>query len=226
MPDARLPLALFDLDDTLCDYSAARALRLRIAFSRGTGLDDATLERMVAQSIRMHPHGTAHFQELLAANGIEDPEVAHAASAWYRENRFHGLELFPETERVLSALRAEGFPIGIITNGPAETQRAKIDLLGVGRLADFSLVSGEFGAEKPDPSIFQAALKLGQREPDAAIHVGDLLDYDVLGANRAGIRSVWMNRRAAVVEPGDPTPAHDVADLDAVADILRAWPHA
>ncbi len=226
MPEDRLPLALFDLDDTLCDYSSARLIRLRIALSHAGDLDDATLVRMIEQSIRDHPHGSAHFPELFAAYGVEDPEIAAAASAWFRANRFHGLELFPDTIRVLEEIRRAGHPIGLITNGPAEVQRAKIELLGVGDLVDFALVSGEFGVEKPDPAIFMAALDLGGREPEEAIHVGDMLEYDVAGANNAGIRSVWMNRRGVTRDANTPTPAHETANLDEMAALLRGWPNA
>ena len=46
----------------------------------------------------------------------------------------------------------------MITNGPADVQSAKIDLLGLRPYFDFCLISGEFGFWKPDRQIFLEAL--------------------------------------------------------------------
>lgn len=214
-----LPRAiLFDLDDTLCDYSAARWSRLRFAFSLGAdgqpierpGVD---LEQMIADSIAMHPHGVDHFEALYAEYGIANRDEALAAADWYRTNRFHDLALFPEAVAVLQAVRRVSLPgtsgservIGIITNGPADVQRAKIDRLGIRELVDFVIISGEFGAAKPDPAVFHEALRLSGVSADEAVYVGDAPEFDIAGAAAAGIRSVWVNRHARPWEwPGAP----------------------
>lgn len=210
MTDIRYPLALFDLDDTLCDYAAARDLRLRVAFQEAAGTLEADfLDRMVAESIAVQPHGAEHFPDLFRGHGL-DPDAAPAAIRWYRANRYHGLELFDDAVGVLSALRERGHRIGIITNGPADVQRAKVDLLGVEPLVDFVIISGEFGAAKPDPSIFREALRLGSATAPEALHVGDSLEFDVAGASAAGIRSVWVNRHGTERSPADPEPDHEI----------------
>lgn len=56
--------------------------------------------------------------------------------------------------------------------------------LAVGRLATF--------AGKPEPEIFQVALERWAVEPAKTLMLGDRLDTDVLGANRAGIRSALV----------------------------------
>ncbi len=164
---ARVDLVLFDLDDTLCDYAGARALRLGTAFataleSMPAGSERPSIDDLIAASIAIHPHASDHFPEVLRPYGVS-AEAASAAIAWYRANRYHGLKLFAETVETLAALRASApsRPIGLVTNGPAETQRAKIALLELDGLIDFAVVSGEFGVEKPDESIFFEALRLG-----------------------------------------------------------------
>src|SRR5215203_4785348 len=147
--DPRPKAVLFDLDDTLCDYAAAREARLRRAFTLssegGSQSSEAIdLDRMIAESIQIHPHGADHFEELFARFGITDAGAARAAADWYRNNRFHGLRLFPETEAVFSIVRNAVSrddpkairPIGIVTNGPTEVQRAKLQLLGIEHLVD------------------------------------------------------------------------------------------
>ena len=66
--DPRPKAIIFDLDDTLCDYATAREARLRRAFTLfphgGIKTSDGVdLDRMIAESIQMHPHGADHFGE-------------------------------------------------------------------------------------------------------------------------------------------------------------------
>ncbi|MGH2613952.1 MAG: HAD family hydrolase [Thermomicrobiales bacterium] len=221
------PLAvLFDLDDTLCDYMSAREARLRIAFAMTPDGDVASregidLDQMIADSIRIHPHGADHFAELFRAYGIDDPAQARAAADWYRQNRFHGLALYPESRAVLRAVRPRltagdrlaRQPIGIITNGPSEVQRAKLDLLKIDDLVDFAVISEEFGAAKPDPSIFHEALHQAGVLAAEAVFIGDSPEFDMAGARAAGIRSVWLNRHNAPWNDPDWTPDREIQSL-------------
>src|SRR5215207_8457884 len=227
--EPRPKAVLFDLDDTICDYATARESRLRRAFTlshdgciQAQGRID--LDRMIAESIRMHPHGADHFEELFARFDFADARAARVAADWYRENRFHGLRLFPGVEAVFSAVRdavsvdepKAARPIGIVTNGPTEVQRAKLDLLGIGSLVDFVLVSEEFGIAKPDPEIFREALRLAGVRPEEAIFVGDSVEFDMAGAYATGIPAVWVNRQQRPwPEPGPPPTRqiHSLADL-------------
>lgn len=193
---------LLDLDDTLCDYTSARNLRLRIAFAGATELpqDSPELDPLIDDSVAIQSHGTDHFRSLLARHGYPDNDRADAAAAWYRAHRFHGLQLFPESLDVLAQLRrgTEGQTnrtLGIITNGPAEVQRAKVDLLQIRPLVDFVIISGEFGVNKPDPAIYAEGLRQAGVSAGDAVFVGDSVEHDMAGAHNSGLRTVWVNRR-------------------------------
>ncbi len=223
-------LVLFDLDDTLCDYAASRMERLRIAFTGPGGASQPPrdlVERMIADSIATQAHGIEHFPDLFARHGIGDPAAAPWAGRWYRDNPFHGLRLFPGADDIVRAVRGWGGErptrIGIVTNGPAELQRAKIGLLGVDGLADFTLVSGEFGAWKPDRAIFEEALRLGGADADEALMVGDSLAHDIAGASDAGLRTVWVNRDGRERATGMPEPNHEIGDLGDLLRLPREW---
>jgi putative hydrolase of the HAD superfamily len=226
---------LFDLDDTLCDYAAARELRLRRAFSLSgdasiQSREAIDLDRMIAESIQMHPHSADHFEELFARYGIDDAHRARAAANWYRKNRFHGLRLFPEVEEVFALVREAvsrddpkaARPIGIVTNGPSEVQRAKLELLGIDRLVDFVLVSEEFGVAKPDPAIFREALHLAEVGPGEALFVGDSVEFDMAGARAAGIPTVWVNRHQRPWTEPDPAPTRQIRTLSELPRLLGA----
>jgi len=231
--EPRPKAVLFDLDDTLCDYATAREVRLRRAFtlSHGGGTqsrEGIDLDRMIAESIQMHPHGADHFAELFARFGIADPGEAQVAADWYRKNRFHGLRLFPGVETIFSTVREAvarvepmaARPIGIVTNGPTEVQRAKLELLEIDRLVDFVLVSEEFGVAKPDPGIFREALRLAEVGPEEAIFVGDSIEFDMAGAQAAGIPTVWVNRHRRPWTEPSPPPTREVRTLAELPQLL------
>jgi HAD superfamily hydrolase (TIGR01549 family) len=225
----------FDLDDTLCDYAAARKERLRIAFNLAPdgaprARDGIDLDAMIAESIATQPHGSDHFPALFARYGMPDPEQARAAAEWYRNNRFHGLDFFPEARDVLRSVRtiladtphASARPLGVITNGPAEVQRAKLALLGVEDLVDFAIISGEFGVAKPDPAIFRAALERADVRPQDAIFVGDSVEFDMTGARAAGIPAVWLNRDDRAWNEPNWRPDLEIRSLDEIPLIVGA----
>jgi putative hydrolase of the HAD superfamily len=222
-------LVLFDLDDTLCDYAGARAGRLRTAF--GTALAHVPggaavdLDRVIAESVAIHPHGSDHFGELLARYGVVDPAVARAARTWYHANRFLGLTLFADAVEILKAIRnaVPGRRIGLITNGPAEVQRDKIALLDLAAYVDFALISGEFGIAKPDPAIFREGVRLGDATTVETIFIGDSPEFDIAGARAAGIDAVWMNR-LGLSWPAAPPPPAEVRSLEEVRVLLGAPP--
>lgn len=83
------------------------------------------------------------------------------------------------------------FTLGAITNGPAPVQRPKLEAL---QYRDYFperlvFVSGEFGARKPDPSIFRAAAKEAGADPSACLMVGDAREFD-MPAKAVGFRTI------------------------------------
>jgi putative hydrolase of the HAD superfamily len=79
--------------------------------------------------------------------------------------------------------------LGTITNGNAD-----LDVVGLAHHFTVSLAAAQFGRGKPDPAIFLAACEAMGVAPQEAAYVGDDLQLDVLGAQQAGLRAVWMNR--------------------------------
>jgi putative hydrolase of the HAD superfamily len=61
-------------------------------------------------------------------------------------------------------------------------------------------VSAQVGVGKPDPAIFHDALARLGVAPGAALHCGDLPHTDCLGARRAGVRAVLLDRRGTLPE--------------------------
>ena len=94
--------------------------------------------------------------------------------------------------------------------------------MGLDSAFDAVVISGEVGATKPDPAIFEVALdRLGMSERREHVwHVGDSLTSDVAGAVAAGLSSVWVNRSGQEREPGAPRPTLEVATLHGLCDLM------
>ncbi len=115
---------------------------------------------------------------------------------------------------------ARSLPVGVITNNQVAEQERKLRFLGIRGEIDPLVVSEAVGAEKPDRSIFEAALRAARVRPRDAVMVGDSWANDVLGARSAGIRPVWFNRFGA---PRPARPAVDeIGSYRPLAGVARA----
>ncbi len=105
----------------------------------------------------------------------------------------------PEADALptLEKLRQAGFRLAIISNaGDDDDVQTLVDKAGIRNYFDFVLTSAACGIRKPNPRIFELALKQLRVNHDRAAMVGDTLGADILGANNAGVYSIWLTRRA------------------------------
>ena len=137
-------------------------------------------------------------------------------AARYRRERRARYRLFPESRDVLAGLRADGWLLGIVTNGPPDLQHEKIALTDLAGDVDVVVVSGVVGSGKPNRAVFDHALGCLGVPPAAAVMVGDSLTRDMNGAQQLGMRTIW--RPAAGREP-EWQPA--VASLTQVPALLE-----
>lgn len=93
---------------------------------------------------------------------------------------------------VIHFLRNRGLKLGLITNGSAHSQNAKIDYAGIRDLFDVVVISDEVQVKKPDRRIFDIALDRLGVQPEASFYVGDHPLNDVKGAGEAGLRTIWL----------------------------------
>ncbi len=99
---------------------------------------------------------------------------------------------FDWTKETLRALRNSGYSISVISNYNG-TMPILLKKVGVDIYLDKVYDSGLVGFEKPDPRIFERALKELSIEPQNSIFIGDMFYIDVLGANRAGIAAIHLD---------------------------------
>lgn len=155
----------------------------------------------------------------LADNGLTDEVLAATLAERFRvERRARRDWLFAETRAVLDQLRG-AYPLALLTNGASDIQRDKLAGSGLEGYFSASIVSGEVGVGKPDPSIFAQTLTALEVAPEDAVMVGDNPASDILGANRAGIRAIWIRREARALTHG-AQPDATITSLTELAALL------
>ena len=157
----------------------------------------------------------------LASLGIDDPELGYRLGELFHDERRKRPIVYEDTFAVLDQLKGR-YKLLLLTNGSPDLQQEKLN--GVPELApyfDHIVISGNFGKGKPAPEIFQHALRLLGIQASEGIMVGDKLTTDILGANRTGLTSVWVNRRG-MERTGEIVPAFEIASLLEIPEVIRA----
>jgi putative hydrolase of the HAD superfamily len=142
-----------------------------------------------------------------------DPDLASSFSGRYIESQRSGHPLLPGAADLVRRVAA-AVPAVVVTNGPPDIQRLKLDQTGLRDLFSAVVISGELGLGKPDPAVMWHALEQVDVPPERAVMVGDSWDRDVMGALAAGVRAVWLNHGPLPAVP-DPrvTVASDLSEV-------------
>lgn len=148
----------------------------------------------------------------LAALGIDQPELgAELAEQFGAERRSRPI-VYEDTFRVLDELK-KSYRLLLLTNGTPDLQWEKINgVSGLQSYFEVIVISGEYGRGKPDSGIFEYALGKMGIDASEAVMVGDKLTTDILGGNRSGIETVWINRNG-VVRNDEIIPVHEIQSL-------------
>ncbi len=134
--------------------------------------------------------------------------LAEAFYAAQRETVAHTLQLRDDSAAVLAQLQQQEQQTAIVSNIDEDYLRPLLRRVGALNNVGFVLSSEAARSCKPDPLIYQQALKLCGQPPERVLFVGDSLTNDVLGPAQAGMRTCWM----AADQQGDH-PEADKADL-------------
>jgi putative hydrolase of the HAD superfamily len=211
---------LLDLDDTILDYSTGVDQSWREA-CRATGepagLDPEALAAEVARTRRWfwddpERHRRERIDMLgawtkIAAGALErlgrpDPALAARLAEDFAARRWAAMQLFPGAVETLTALRAAGLGLGLVTNGDRRQQRRKIERFDLGRFFDVVVIEGEFGVGKPDAAVYRHALGALGAAPAAAAMAGDNLEWDVAAPMRLGLAGIWVDGPGQGLPPG------------------------
>lgn len=224
----RYDLILMDADNTLYDFDASEACAIREVLPRiGISAPDApqVYSRINAACWLDYNRGkiaqgalrVRRFRELLDHYGVEGD--AQACNLLYSEALSRQCIPLPGALEAVRAISAR-LPIAVLTNGLSDVQHRRFDRSPLRPYIRDMLVSSELGHPKPEPHMYQEALRrFGVSDPRRALMIGDSLSSDILGANRAGVDACWFNpgRLKRTEEVRIDCEIHATAEMPAVA---------
>ncbi|UOQ49590.1 HAD family hydrolase [Gracilibacillus caseinilyticus] len=151
--------------------------------------------------------------------GIEDEAFGAYLAEQFPLHRKKNPFVYEETFEVLGKLQGD-YQLIMLTNGSPDLQNTKLTITPeLKPYFDHIIISGDFGKGKPDPSIFEHVLETAGVPADQALMVGDNLMTDILGANRSGIKSVWINRENKTKT--DVHPTYEIKHLAELYTLLK-----
>jgi putative hydrolase of the HAD superfamily len=136
------------------------------------------------------------FTDILARLKVEFSEdIVRTIAQLFRSLTINEFQLFSETLQVLHALAKE-FRLGLVSDSQEVYIIPELRQVTLDSLFETIVISSRYGYRKPDPRLFQQALKeMGLTTADDILYVGDNWECDIVGATNAGIKSVWIQRR-------------------------------
>ncbi|MFD7893852.1 HAD family hydrolase [Streptomyces sp. NPDC059743] len=198
---------VWDIDDTLFDYSSADRAGLREhlaaeglagrygsvdhALARWREITDQHWARFAAGETDFQGQRRDRVRSFVGAelsdaeaDGWFDRYIVHFEAAW---------TLFPDSVAVLDRL-APDYRQAVLSNSSLRNQDRKLRILGVRDHFEAVLCAAELGVSKPDAAAFHAACDALALDPHEVAYVGNEPDIDAGGAVAAGLAGVWLDR--------------------------------
>jgi putative hydrolase of the HAD superfamily len=144
----------------------------------------AALLRIIADSFDLRFH-----------NAMEEME-------WQFWSAALEVRLIDGVKELLPHLQARGISMGVVSNSSfsGQTLERELDIHGIRGYFEFVISSADYGIRKPDPIIFEVALRRLSMDPGRVWFAGDNVGYDIVGARSADIFPVAFNPRAPIPE--------------------------
>ena len=186
------------------------AIRWRYLLSHLTGREFNSLDLTIRLGKRMG-HNLTRRQSL------------ELSWRWYQPLGQHAW-LEPGARQTLQSFHQEGLTLGLVSNTfiAGEVLDRHLRQEGLLDLLPIRVYSSQVVHRKPDRRIFERALRQGGLRAERTLFVGDLLDVDIKGANRAGLISVLK-------DPADRhakariKPRHRIRKLSDLSEILSQY---
>lgn len=190
----------FDIDDTLYDTSGfaklARKAALNAMIDAGLPLSHDDAYTLLREIIKEKGSNYDKHLNVLTKRvfGEEKPLLIAIGMITYHNVKFALLRLFPETMSTLIHLKAQGYHLGVISNGLTIKQYEKLVRLGLHHFFDSVITSQEAGVEKPDAAIFEMAMSKMGCKAENSVMVGNSFKDDIMGSVDAGMSAVYLTQ--------------------------------
>ncbi len=191
----------FDIDDTVYDTSGfaklARKAALNVMIDAGLPLSPDDAYSLLREIIKEKGSNYDRHLNVLTKRvfGKENPLLIALGMITYHNVKFALLRLFPQTMSTLIYLKAQGYHLGVISNGLTIKQYEKLVRLGLHHFFDSVVTSQEAEVEKPDIAIFELAMDKMGCKAENSVMIGNSFNDDILGAINAGMSAVFLTQK-------------------------------
>lgn len=236
---AAVRAVLFDFGGTLYDYATLEAGEreslVELARQFGIEAEPRVIQRAHREAMRrvfrhylqrrFYLHRDLFRDAVIGM--LESFEVApnaarldrYRAAQWQRHAR--DFTLREGVSETLDTLRQRGIHLGIVSNIDDDQLDHLLEIAGIGSSFDSILSSEQAQSCKPDPSIFEEALRRAGCAAREALFVGDTLAQDIVGANNVGLQSVLLWHRDDRDPPTEaPRPRHVIRRIPDLLDLV------
>ena len=209
MIEIEAKVVVFDLDDTLYlekDFAQSGFRALSQHFGKRVGGN-----RFAAECEELLTSGTRGniFDLALSRCGIEATQKLVGDLVSYYRSHSPRIAFCADASRFLNRMGA--FHTGLITDGPQEAQWAKIRALGLDRMLDYIVVTGEWpkGYSKPHPRAFKLIEERTPSAGDNIVYIADNAAKDFVAPRQLGWQSVQILRSERVHTGEASAPEHE-----------------
>ena len=219
-----------DLDDTILDFHKAARIAVSKTF-REFGIEPT--EELLH---RYHLINKACWEKLERKEWTREQvlvnrfqmvfDEVHAAcdpaefAKSYEHNLSIGHYFLPGAEEAVAAL-SKKYRLFLASNGTARVQAGRLTSANLYRFFETVFVSQELGANKPSIEFFERAFaQIPGLDKEKTMMVGDSLTSDILGGNRAGILTCWVNPGHLPANP-EIVPDYEIESIAQLEALLE-----
>ena len=221
----RYKILLFDLDDTLLDFTGdeKRAIT-KVLSDHGLPSGEDVIETYYTienwqvfemGNISAKSAVTTRFKQLLKILEAENPQ---ALADGYYELMLNSHKLIKGALKLLRTLKEAGYRLYITTNGYPEFQRKRIKEARIEGYFDGIFISEEIDLRKPTPAFYKYVFnRIPESNRSNVLIIGDAQTSDILGGINAGIDTCWYNPRGV---KGRRIPTYEIKYFEELEKII------
>jgi putative hydrolase of the HAD superfamily len=127
----------------------------------------------------------------------------YSTLSFYREKIREQINIDKGLIDLLVRLKGKGYKLGIVSDGTIDEQIYTLSKMGIIGFFDTIIISEAIGVNKPDPRIFEAAIKDLAIEPENIFFVGDDFKNDIVGGGKCGLKTIWVTETLRKEVPDD-----------------------
>lgn len=196
----------FDLDHTLWDFDKNSALTFDIIFKKNNVVLDLDRFSEIYRPINLK-YWKLYREEKVSKSNLRygrlkesfdaleiivEDNVINQLSIDYIDYLTAYNHVFDGTIEILDYLKSK-YKLHIITNGFKEVQQSKLEKSNIAHYFDTVTSSEAVGVKKPNPKVFNHALKMANITKEYGIMIGDNYEADILGALNIGMDAICYN---------------------------------